>query len=84
MNSKYLPIFAQSSPITIKWLLLNRLRARQFLVNTKLPKPDHPGTGKHGILGPKSIIFRCSCRINSLKNRQPKLPVSLNRKLHPG
>lgn len=70
MNSKYLPGFVQATPITIKWLLLNRLRASQFFVDTKLPKPDRHGTGKHAILCPKSIILGCSCRINSLKNRQ--------------
>lgn len=70
MNSKYLPEFAQASPITIKWLLLNRLGARQFLVNIKLPKQDHPRTGQHRILHPKNTILGRSRKINSLNKRQ--------------
>lgn len=79
MNSKYLPEFAQASPITIKWLLLKRLGASQFLVNIKLPKLDHSGTGKHGILCSKNNIVGLASTRSSLE-----LLVSPYRKLHPG
>lgn len=77
-----MPIFAQASPITIKWLLLNRLRARQFLVNIKLP--DHPGTGKRGTcaLNPSFLVAYAESIVS--RTDRSKLPVPLNRKLRPG
>lgn len=73
MNSKYLPGFAQASPIAKKWHLLNRLQTSQFLVNIKLPKSDHPGTGKYGILCPKSIILVSHAESIVSRTDRPKL-----------